>query len=194
MRSIVLASSSPYRRKLLERLGLPFDVDPANMDETPLPDEPPEALVLRLSEAKAKTVAERHPHAVIVASDQLGVAAGQVLGKPGTQENAVRQLQAVAGSEVLFLTGLCVLDSASGRCLSGIERFGVRFRPLREAQIRDYVRRESPLDCAGSFKVEGLGIALFSALEGRDPTALEGLPLMLVTDFLEQIGIRVLGG
>jgi len=194
MRSIVLASSSPYRRRLLERLGLPFDVDPADVDESPLPGEPAEALALRLSEAKAKTVAQRHPEAVIVASDQLGVASGRLLGKPGTPQNAVRQLQAAAGKEVLFLTGLCVMDAANGRCLSGVERFGVRFRPLLEAQIRDYVRREDPLDCAGSFKVEGLGIALFSALEGRDPTALEGLPLILLTDFLEEVGIRVLGG
>jgi septum formation protein len=179
---------------LLERLGLPFEVDPADVDESPLPGEAAEALALRLSETKAKTVARRHPDAVIIASDQLGVAAGRLLGKPGTQQNAVRQLQAAAGKEVLFLTGLCVLDAANGRCLSGVERFGVRFRPLLEAQIRDYVRREDPLDCAGSFKVEGLGIALFSALEGRDPTALEGLPLILLTDFLEEVGIRVLGG
>jgi MAF protein len=189
---IVLASSSPYRRRLLERLGLPFDVDPANIDETPRPDEPAEALVRRLSEAKAMEVAPRNPGSLVIASDQTGVLDGQLLSKPGTPDRARAQLRAASGKEVRFLTGLCVLDTTTGARRIGIEACSVMFRELSQTTIEDYVEREQPLDCAGSFKIEGLGIALFRSLRLNDPTALEGLPLILLCNHLQDLGAPVL--
>ncbi|MBK9667661.1 MAG: septum formation protein Maf [Gammaproteobacteria bacterium] len=192
MPRIILASASSYRSLLLARLGLPFESIAANVDESRLDGESAEAMVTRLSILKARTVALVHPDAVIIASDQAGVAGDRLLGKPGSTETAIAQLHSVSAREVRFLTGLCVLDPASGQEHIAVETCRVRFRALNDASIRDYVEREQPLDCAGSFKVEGLGIALFEQLELDDPTSLEGLPLIRLTSFLAQIGINVL--
>lgn len=192
MQRIVLASGSPYRKRLLQRLGLDFVCIPPDVDETPASGETPEALVLRLSEAKARAVARLAPDALVIASDQVGATDGRLLGKPGTSERAEQQLQGISGRAVRFLTGLCVLDARSGRALSGVETCTVHLRELSDAAIRDYVRREQPLDCAGSFKVEGLGIALFRSLELDDPSVLEGLPLIRLVDFLGEFGVPVL--
>jgi septum formation protein len=193
MRSLVLASASRYRQRLLARLGLEFYVDPAAIDESPRPGEAPATLVVRLARAKALAVAARHPQAIVIASDQVGALAGRLLNKPGSTEAAIEQLQAASGREVEFLTALCVLDASSGRQLESLETSRVHFRDLDDHAIRNYVRREQPLDCAGSFKVEGLGIALFSTLQLQDPTALEGLPLIRLTEFLDDLGLPVLG-
>lgn len=193
MPAIVLASGSRYRAALLARLGLAFQAIAPDIDESALPGEDAEALVTRLSLAKARAAAARAPGALVIGSDQVGELDGHFLSKPGTEYAAIAQLGRAAGRSVRFLTGLCVLDAASGRHAGATVQCTVRFRPLREAQIRDYVRREHPLDCAGSFKVEGLGIALFEKLELDDPTALEGLPLIRLTDLLAGFGVPVLG-
>lgn len=192
MPDIVLASASAYRALLLGRLGLPFETIAANVDESRLAGESVEAMVARLSVLKARTVAMSRPDALIIASDQAGVEGDRLLGKPGSIEAAISQLRSVSGREVRFLTGLCLLDSASGKQLVAVEPCSVRFRTLSETSIRDYIEREQPLDCAGSFKVEGLGIALFERLRLDDPTTLEGLPLIRLTGFLAQMGVDVL--
>jgi septum formation protein len=190
---LVLASTSPYRARLLARLGMPFATDAPGVDETRLPGESPEGMVLRLSETKASVVAACQPGAIVIASDQTGVLGDTVLSKPLTRAAACGQLRAASGREVVFLTGLCVVDTRSGIRRAGVERCTVRFRRLGEAEIEDYVAREQPLDCAGSFKVEGLGIALFRGLELGDPTALEGLPLIRLCEYLAELGAPVLG-
>ncbi|WP_111656760.1 Maf family protein [Isoalcanivorax indicus] len=189
---LVLASSSPFRRSLLERLGLAFSCDSPDINEQAQPGETPQQLVLRLAREKAHAVAARHPDALIIGSDQVAVTPeGQVLGKPGGREAAIEQLRASSGRSVTFLTGLCLLNAASGRHQSGCERFQVHFRTLRDAVIERYVDSEKPFNCAGSFKSEGLGIVLFKALEGRDPNALIGLPLIMLTDFLAAEGVTL---
>lgn len=193
-RSLVLASSSRYRARLLERLGMTFSIEAADVDESRLPGEAPAAMVERLSETKARAVATRYPDALIIASDQVGTLGEGILCKPGTPQAACAQLQAASGRTVAFLTGLYVLDSRSGAGRSGVVRSEVNFRTLSSAEIADYVAREQPLDCAGSFKVEGLGIALFSRLSLEDPTALEGLPLIRLCEFLAELGAPVLHG
>ncbi|GAB0057716.1 7-methyl-GTP pyrophosphatase [Candidatus Magnetaquicoccaceae bacterium FCR-1] len=188
---LVLASTSIYRRQLLERLGVPFTVASPETDETRLPDEPPEALVERLAEAKARAVAERFPDAVIIASDQVAVIDGRVLGKPGSPENAAAQLRLASGREVVFHNGLALLAPVEPRLQQALILFRVHFRPLREDTIQRYLERDRPFDCAGGFKSEQLGIALFSRMEGEDPTALMGLPLIALTGMLERIGMPV---
>lgn len=189
---LILASSSPFRRELLERLGLPFTCLSPDIDETPRAGEAPEALVQRLALEKARAVAARHPEALVIGSDQVAVAPdGSVLGKPGSAERAVAQLKAVQGRSVLFLTGLCLLDGRRGEHQLCCEPFRVHFRALDEERLRRYVEREQPLNCAGSFKSEGLGITLFERLEGDDPTALIGLPLIRLTTFLAAAGVRL---
>lgn len=192
-RPLVLASSSPYRRALLQRLGLPFTCASPDIDESPRPGEGTRALVRRLSIAKARAIAEREPEAIVIGSDQAGELGGEILNKPGTEPRAIAQLRRASGQRASFLTGLCVLDARSGQFASAVERCEVRFRALSDREIRDYVRREKPVDCAGSFKVEGLGITLFEHIRLRDPTALEGLPLIRLTDLLGRAGVRVLG-
>lgn len=191
-RPLILASSSPYRQQLLSRLGLPFEAASPALDETPLAEESPEALVLRLAETKARALAGRFPDARIIGSDQVAVLDGRMLGKAGDHERALAQLQACSGRRVQFLTGLCLLDSQTGLAQTVIEPFSVRFRALSDAQINTYLLREQPYDCAGSFKVEGLGIALFEALEGSDPNALIGLPLIRLIGLLAEAGVDVL--
>ena len=192
MPALVLASSSAYRRELLTRLGLPFEWAAPDVDETRQAGEPPAALVRRLALAKARALAARFPRALVLGSDQVAVIDGQVLGKPGTAERAVAQLGAAAGRTVDFLTSVCLLDTASGDYRLEVVPCAVRFRRLSRTQIEAYVAREQPLDCAGSFKSEGLGIALFEALQTPDPTALVGLPLTSVTRLLAAAGLDVL--
>jgi MAF protein len=191
MRRLILASTSPFRRELLGRLGLPFEVAAPEVDETREPGESPEVLVLRLSEAKARAVAARYSDALVIGSDQAAVIGDEVLGKPGGRERAIAQLSYAAGRQVTFLTGLALVDAASGRAQTVVEPFHVRFRALDPAQIARYVDREQPFNCAGSFKSEGYGITLFERLEGDDPTALIGLPLIRLVQLLGREGIAL---
>jgi septum formation protein len=189
MQPILLSSSSPYRRELLGRLGLTFEWSSPNIDESPLPDESADALVARLSIAKAKAVASANPQHLIIGSDQVAVLDDQIIGKPHTHENAVKQLRAVSGRKVIFKTGLCLLDACTGESQVSVEEFTVYFRELSDEQIHHYLTYEQPYDCAGSFKCEGLGIALFSKLTGDDPNTLVGLPLIRLVDMLQHAGI-----
>jgi len=191
---LILASTSRYRAELLERLGVHFAAVAPSVDETPLPDERPEALVERLSLAKARAVAAQSRSAIVIGSDQVALADGVILGKPGTEANAVAQLKGLSGKEVRFLTGLAVVNTDNGARHVTHVVTPVRFRTLSAAEIEDYVRREQPLDCAGAFKSEGLGIALFEHIGGGDPTALIGLPLIRLTSLLAAEGFPVLGG
>ncbi|MGD8557860.1 MAG: nucleoside triphosphate pyrophosphatase [Chromatiales bacterium] len=193
LRTLVLASTSAYRQELLARLGLPFETASPEIDETRHKDEEPEALVQRLSLEKAKAVASKYPDALIIGSDQVATLDDTILGKPGTHERAMEQLKAASGQSVIFLTGLSLYDSATGRSHTVCEPFRVDFRDLTEEEIDDYLRREEPYDCAGSFKSEGLGIALFSLMDGEDPNSLIGLPLIQLVSMLQENGIHVLG-
>lgn len=182
---LVLASTSPYRRELLDRLGLEFSVCSPDVDETAKPGEAAADLVRRLAEAKARAGAQQQTApALIIGSDQVAVIDGEVLGKPGTFERACAQLTQLAGQRVSFLTGLCLYNTFTQRIQIDMVPFAVEFRPLTRAQIEAYVRKEQPLNCAGSFKSEGLGITLFTRMEGEDPTALVGLPLIRLVDML----------
>jgi septum formation protein len=192
LREIVLASTSRYRHELLSRLGLPFAVDSPGTDETPLPDEPPAATVLRLAEAKARSVAARHPHALIIGSDQVAQCDGKPVGKPGSHANAVTQLKALSGKTVIFHTGLALLDASANHCQTALVDVTSAFRDLAEAEIEAYLQRDQPYDCAGSVKVETLGIALFTRIASDDPTALIGLPLIRLVDMLRVAGVTVL--
>lgn len=189
---IILASTSKYRRELLARLGLPFDVAAPDVDETPLPAELPEATALRLAEAKARAVAGRFPQSIVIGSDQVAVLEGLPLGKPGNHANAVRQLKAMRGKEVVFHTALCLRHAASGRTLTRVVPYCVRFRDYSDEQIERYLEREQPYDCAGSARCEGLGIVLIAEMRGSDPNALIGLPLIALTEMLTELGVSVL--
>ncbi|MCX7130658.1 nucleoside triphosphate pyrophosphatase [Aeromonas sp.] len=188
---LILASTSRYRKALLEKLALPFECAAPEVDESPLPDESAEALVARLALAKASAIADQFDQGLIIGSDQVCICDGQILGKPGTVEKAVAQLMTAQGRSVTFYTGLCVLDAASGRTEQLVEPFTVHFRTLDEAALRRYVEAELPLDCAGSFKCEGMGIVLFKGLEGRDPNALIGLPLIGLVELLARHGLAL---
>jgi septum formation protein len=190
---LILASTSPYRRELLGRLGIAFDVCSPDVDESRLSGESPLDLVQRLSEAKARAGAVLQPAAaLVIGSDQVAVIDDEVLGKPGTVERACAQLARLSGQRVTFLTGLCLYNSAQQRVQVEVIPFTVVFRTLSAQQIEHYVRREQPLNCAGSFKSEGLGVALFERMEGDDPTALIGLPLIRLVMMLEAEGMTVL--
>jgi septum formation protein len=191
-RPLILGSSSIYRRGLLERLGLPFTCISPDVDETPRAGEPPAATALRLALAKAQTVAAAQPYALIIASDQVAELEGAPIGKPGDHENALRQLQAMRGRRVVFHTALCLLDGASGRQQLENVPTTVFFRALGDAQIEHYLAREQPYDCAGSAKIESLGVALVERIDSSDPTALIGLPLMTLVSMLAREGIAVL--
>jgi septum formation protein len=188
--ALVLASTSRYRRELLARLGLPFACVAPGVDETLWPDESPADLVVRLARSKAATVARARPGACVIGSDQLAEFDGRVLGKPGIPERACAQLASMAGREVAFLTAICVMRDHDEVGLH-VDRTVVRFRELEAAEIERYVEAERPLDCAGSFKSEGLGITLFDAIETRDPTALIGLPLIATAGLLRAAGFRL---
>jgi septum formation protein len=188
-RPLVLASTSPFRRELLQRLGLPFTTVAPEVDETPRPGETPMALVERLAHAKALAGAALAPGSLVIGSDQVACCDGDILGKPGTRERAIAQLRQAAGRILEFHTGLCLLDGASGAAQTDCIPFRVHFRDLDPARIEAYVDRERPFGCAGSFKSEGLGIALFRRLEGDDPSALIGLPLIRLVAMLEAAGL-----
>ena len=192
-RPLILGSTSAYRRELLQRLRLPFDAVPPQVDETPRSDESPAALALRLSLAKAHDVAARHPEAVVIGSDQVADLDGRPLGKPGTHARAAAQLREMSGHSVVFQTGVAVVCSATGFEQASLVSVMVRFRDLRDAEIEAYLAAEQPYDCAGSAKVEGLGIALLQAVESDDPTALIGLPLIRTCALLRAAGVPVLG-
>ncbi|BEU20750.1 Maf-like protein [Paraburkholderia sp. 22B1P] len=192
---LILASSSPYRRELLERLRIPFDVAVPAIDETPLAGESPEATALRLAQAKARAVAAglaAGVRALVIGSDQVATYDGHQIGKPGTHEKALAQLQGMRGREVLFHSALCLFDSGSGDAQSVDVVTHVRFRDLPDAALDAYLRAETPYDCAGSAKAEGLGIALLDAIESDDPTALIGLPLIALTRMLLAAGYPLL--
>jgi len=193
MRTIVLASTSRFRKKLLQQLQIPFVTDSPRFVEELQQGVAPELLVKHQAQQKALSLRETHPEALIIGADQVFVDhRHRIIGKPGTEEKAVHQLLSMAGQTSIFYTGLAVLDAATGEAAVDYSTFAVTLRPLSEKQIRSYIRRENPLDCAGSFRVEGLGIALMEKLEGADYTALIGLPLILLTSLLEQFGVEVL--
>lgn len=192
MLALLLASSSAYRRELLERLRLPFTWQAPDIDETRKPGESAPELVQRLAEEKARALAASHSEHLIIGSDQVAVLGnGQILGKPHDLERAQTQLRAASGSSVTFLTGLALLNSQSGRCQVDCVPFTVHFRQLSEQQILHYLQREQPFDCAGSFKSEGLGISLFRSTEGEDTTSLVGLPLIRLIDMLLNEGVEI---
>ena len=190
-RAVVLGSTSRYRRELLQRLGLPFEVAAPEVDETPRPGEAPAALAQRLALAKARAVAERFPEAVVIGSDQVADLAGEPLGKPGTHERAVLQLRRMRGQTVVFQTALAVVCRASGFERQDIAPVRVAFRELDDGEIERYLLAEQPYDCAGSAKSEGLGIALLEAIDSDDPTALVGLPLIRTCRMLRAAGLRL---
>jgi septum formation protein len=191
-RKLILGSTSPYRRELLARLRLPFDVASPEVDETPLPGERPRDLACRLALAKARAVAARFPAAVVIGSDQVADLDGQPLGKPGNHERAVAQLRLMRGKTVVFQTAVAVVCQASGFAQTELAPVRVRFRDLNDAEIEHYLRAETPYDCAGSAKSEGLGIALLESIENDDPTALIGLPLIRTTRLLRAAGLPLL--
>ncbi|HEY4373305.1 MAG TPA: Maf family nucleotide pyrophosphatase [Burkholderiales bacterium] len=193
-RPLILASTSRYRRELLERLRLPFSTRAPETDETPLPGEDPGALALRLAAAKARAVAAHYqaaPGALVIGSDQVAYCEGRILGKPGSYERAVEQLHWMRGKTTIFDTALCLLDAASGREQLRSVLTRVRLRALDDAEIDAYLRAEEPYDCAGSAKSEGLGIALMESMEGDDPNALIGLPLIALCAMLRAEDVRI---
>ncbi|PSV32441.1 MULTISPECIES: nucleoside triphosphate pyrophosphatase [unclassified Photobacterium] len=189
---LLLASTSPYRKMLLEKLAIPFETASPETDETALATESAQELVCRLAQLKAKACASTYPDSLIIGSDQVCVIDGKILGKPHTEENACKQLQAASGKTITFYTGLCVYNAKTQSTQVICEPFHVHFKTLTPQQIENYVRKEQPLYCAGSFKSEGLGIALFDKLEGRDPNTLVGLPLIALTEMLANEGVSVL--
>ena len=188
-RSLVLGSTSRYRRELLQRLNLPFEVSAPDVDETPQPAEAPRALALRLALAKARAVARQHPQAVVIGSDQVADLSGRPLGKPGEHERAVQQLRQMRGQTVVFHTAVAVVCAVTGFEQVDLAPVEVKFRDLSDAEIERYLRAEQPYDCAGSAKSEGLGIALLDAIHSDDPTALIGLPLIRTCRMLRAAGL-----
>jgi len=191
MRRLILASGSPYRRELLSRLGLTFETMSPDIDERSVV-LPPVELAETLAERKARAVAATHPDAVIIGSDQVPALGDDILTKPGTSERAVAQLQRLAGREHTLITAVAVLDARSGVCHSHVDVHRMTMRALTEAECRDYVARDQPLDCAGSYKIESLGIALMASIAGDDFTAITGLPLIATIDLLARHGVRPL--
>lgn len=189
--ALVLASSSRYRRELLQRLGLEFSCDPPRVDETALPAEAPRELACRLAMQKAREVAARHSDAVVIGSDQVAGLDGTTLGKPGDRERAARQLRACSGQRVEFHTAVCVIETRSQEEHALVDLTEVQFRRLTDAEISRYLEADSPYDCAGSFKCESLGITLFEHVRSDDPTALVGLPLIGLAHVLRRCGFRL---
>lgn len=191
-RSVILASTSRYRRELLTRLRLPFEVQPPEVDETPQPGETPRALAQRLALEKAQAVAARHPEAVVIGSDQVADLAGEALGKPGDHARATAQLRRMRGQTLVFQTAVAVVCRATGFVQQDLAPVRVVFRPLDDEAIEQYLQAEQPYDCAGSAKSEGLGIALLEAIDSDDPTALVGLPLIRTSRMLRAAGVALL--
>lgn len=190
-RALVLGSTSRYRRELLQRFGLPFDVVGPHVDETPQPNEAPAALAQRLALAKAQAVAAQRPEAIVIGSDQVADLHSQPLGKPGTHERAVAQLRQMSGQTVLFQTAVAVVCAATGLAACELAVVRVVFRDLTDAEIERYLRAEQPYDCAGSAKSEGLGITLLDHIDNDDPTALIGLPLIRTARLLRLAGLQL---
>ncbi|UZJ61938.1 Maf-like protein [Pseudomonas sp. KU26590] len=191
MLPLLLASSSPYRRQLLDRLRLPFVCASPDIDESRRPNEPAIDLVTRLAREKAMALAEQFPDHLIIGSDQVAVLGEQILGKPHSFERALEQLKASSGNSVSFLTGLALFNSRTGECQVDCVPFTVHMRQLDDARISRYLHAEQPYDCAGSFKAEGLGVSLFRSTEGPDATSLIGLPLIRLVDMLMNEGIEL---
>jgi septum formation protein len=187
--ALILGSTSRYRRELLSRLRLPFDVQSPDVDETPRPGEAPADLAQRLALAKAREVAARFPEAVVIGSDQVADLDGECIGKPGTHERAVAQLRRMSGRSAVFQTAVAVIRLSTGYAAAALVPVTVRFRTLKDEEIERYLRLEQPYDCAGSAKSEALGIALLDSLESSDPTALVGLPLIATCALLRAAGI-----
>lgn len=190
-RPLVLASTSSYRKTLLQRLGLPFETASPGVDETPHPGETARQTSQRLALEKARAVADRHPDALIIGSDQVALLGDEQLGKPLNHDNAVRQLRAMRGQCVVFYTALALLDAHSGQAQTEVAENRVCFRDYSDAEIESYLRREQPYDCAGSAKSEGLGIILISRMEGDDPNALVGLPLIALANMLRNADVAL---
>lgn len=189
--TLILASSSPYRRELLSRFQIPFLSQSPAIDETALDGEDARALVLRLSEQKARKVAESHPAAIVIGSDQVAMINDQILSKPGVHKQAVQQLQQLAGQQVVFNTGLCVFNAATGTTQLDCIPYSVTFRTLDADEIERYLEKEKPYDCAGSFKSEGMGVTLLDKMSGDDPSALIGLPLIRLSQMLRNEGVAL---
>jgi septum formation protein len=189
---LILASTSPYRRELLARLRMPFEIASPGVDESPLPGERPADLVMRLARAKAAAIAARNPEAIVIGADQVAVLGDAALSKPGTHDNAVAQLRAMRGHRVSFLTAVAVAHGATGRTAGRLVPTDVHFRDFDDATIESYLGAERPYDCAGAAKIEALGIVLVRRLEGDDPSALIGLPLIALVDLLAEFGVPVL--
>ncbi len=192
MTRLVLGSSSPFRKALLEKLDLSFDCDSPDIDETPLKGESPKDMVERLAKLKAQAIAVRHPQSIIIASDQCATLDGKIIGKPGDHAAAVEQLTNASGRAVTFYTSLCVYNAGTNQFEECVEPFYVYFRELNTKQIENYLNKEQPYNCAGSFKSEGLGISLFERLEGNDPNTLIGLPLIRLIKMLERFHVNVI--
>jgi len=197
-KKLILGSSSPYRKELLKRLKIPFECQSPNIDETPLPKESPQDLVKRLTITKANAVhAERQQcnqaDGIIITSDQVAVLGDDILGKPNTEDNAIRQLSRFSGQKVSFLTGLCTFNQENQIHQYSLSSYHVYFRHLTQKEILNYIAIEQPLDCAGSFKCEGVGVCLFEKMEGEDPNSLIGLPLISLCKQLKSLGINPIG-
>jgi septum formation protein len=189
---LILASSSPYRRELLERLKLPFEIMAPDVDETPRPGEMPEKLVERLAVEKARKIAGQKPGTLVIGSDQAAVYNGHIVGKPHSHDMAVEQLQSASGRTVTLYTGLALVNADTQRVQCEVIPYRVTFRALTDAQIESYLRKEQPYSCAGSVKSEGLGIALLEKFEGDDPNTLIGLPLIRLVRMLENEGLKII--
>ncbi|MGF1694890.1 Maf-like protein [Vibrio lamellibrachiae] len=189
---LILASTSPFRQQLLSKLSIPFETAQPDCDETPLPNESPEALVSRLSQVKATSCHVEKP-SLVIGSDQVCVIDGNIVGKPLNRDKAIAQLSAQSGKKITFYTGLTVYNSETKLCETIVDEFHVHFRQLSKRTIENYIDKEQPFYCAGSFKCEGLGIVLFNKLEGKDPNALIGLPLIELVSMLNSQGFDVLG-
>lgn len=188
---LILASTSAYRRALLGRLGVPFECEAPGTDERTLPGEPADAVALRLARLKAEAVAVRRPGCIVIGSDQVAVRGQDILGKPGTVERCADQLLRSSGQEVVFLTAVHLIDGTTGRAEFHLDRTVVRFRELGPDEIARYIASDAPIDCAGGFKAEALGISLFERIDSADPTALTGLPLIWLCGALRRAGIPV---
>ena len=188
---LILGSSSAYRRELLERLKIPFEIISPEIDETPLPDEPPEMLVERLSIAKAQVIADSNPGSLVIGSDQVAVHGNNIVGKPHDHDHAIQQLREASGKTISLYTGLALINADTGNIQSEVIPYKVVFRQLTDESIENYLHKEQPYKCAGSVKSEGLGIALLERFEGEDPNTLIGLPLIRLIRMLEQEGVYV---
>ena len=191
LKKLILASSSVYRRELLERLRIPFEIESPDIDETALAGETPEATSMRLAQAKALKVADSHPDALVIGCDQVAVLDGVQIGKPYTFNKAFAQLKAMRGRTVVFHSALCLYNGKTGRMQAECVPYSVTFRNYTDATIANYLEKEQPYHCAGSAKSEGLGIILIAAMEGRDPNALIGLPLIALVSMLEEEGVEI---